>query len=62
MFQNIKDIDINDSLSWQDKIFITFDIDWCSDEVLSYTLDFVEKYNIKATFFVTHETKLLEHL
>lgn len=62
MFQNIKDIDINDSLSWQDKIFITFDIDWCSDEVLSYTLDIIEKYNIKATFFVTHETKLLERM
>lgn len=62
MFQNIKDIDINDSLSWQDKVFLTFDIDWCSDEVLSYTLDIVEKYNIKATFFVTNETVLLERM
>ena len=44
------------------ELYLTFDIDWCSDEVLSYTLDFVEKYNIKATFFVTHETKLLERM
>lgn len=62
MFQNIKDIDINYSLSWQDKLFITFDIDWCSDEVLSYTLNIMEKYDIKATFFITHETKLLERM
>ena len=27
--------------------------------MLSYTLDIIEKHNIKATFFVTHETKLL---
>lgn len=61
-FENIKNIDILNSVSWVDKIFITFDIDWCSDEVLSHTLDIVEKYNIKATFFVTHETILLERM
>lgn len=62
MFKNIKDINLENPSSWQDKIFLTFDIDWCSDEVLSFTLDIVEKYNIKATFFVTHETKLLERM
>lgn len=62
IFENIKNIDVNNLESWQNKIFLTFDIDWCSDEVLSYTLDIIEKYNIKATFFVTHETKLLERM
>ncbi|MFY9107284.1 polysaccharide deacetylase family protein [Aliarcobacter cryaerophilus] len=61
-FENIKNIDISNSTSWQNKMFITFDIDWCTNEVLSYTLDIVEKYDIKATFFVTHETKLLERM
>ena len=61
-FENIKNINLENPSSWQDKLFISFDIDWCSDEVLSYTLDIVEKYNIKATFFVTHETKLLERM
>lgn len=59
MFLKIKDIDISKQESWHNKIFLTFDIDWCSDEVLSYTLDILEKYDIKATFFVTHNTKLL---
>lgn len=61
-FENIKNINLENPSSWQDKLFISFDIDWCSDEVLSYTLDIVEKYNIKATFFVTHETLLLERM
>jgi hypothetical protein len=61
-FENIKNITLSDSKNWNDKIFITFDIDWCSDEVLSYTLDLIEEYNIKATFFVTHETQLLERM
>lgn len=62
IFENVKNIDLNNELSYRDKLFLTFDIDWCSDEVLSYTLDIVEKYDIKATFFVTHETKLLERM
>lgn len=61
-FRNIKSIDVKNTSSWQNKIFLTFDIDWASDEVLSYTLDIIEKYDIKATFFVTHETKLLERM
>ncbi len=62
IFENVKTINVNDELSWKDKIFLTFDIDWCSNEVLSYTLDIIEKYNVKATFFVTHETLLLERM
>ena len=62
VFENIKNINVINPSSWKDKIFLTFDIDWCSDEVLSYTLDIIEKYNIKATFFVTHQTYLLERM
>ena len=61
-FENIKNINLNARSSWQDKIFLTFDIDWCSDNVLLYTLNFIEEYNLKATFFITHETQLLERM
>ena len=61
-FENIKNIDLSKPSSWQSKIFLTFDLDWCSDEVLLYTLDIIEKYDIKATFFVTHDTPLLERM
>lgn len=53
---------MSNSLTWQDNIFLTFDIDWCSDRVLSYTLDLIEKYDIKSTFFITHETLFLERM
>jgi hypothetical protein len=62
IFENIKSIVISNPSTWQDKIFLTFDLDWCSDEVLSYTLDIIEKCDIKATFFVTHNTPLLERM
>jgi len=61
-FENIKIIYIENILSWQGKIFLTFDLDWCSDEVLCYTLEIIEKYDIKATFFITHYTPLLEKI
>ena len=61
-FSNINNIDINNDLSWNDKLFLTFDIDWCSDEVLMYTLKIIEEYDIKATFFITHETPLLDRM
>ena len=56
----IKDIDLTSDLS--DKIFLTFDIDWAVDNVLSYSIDLVEKFDIKVTWFVTHDTPLLDRL
>lgn len=41
------------------KIYLTLDIDWASDEVLSFVLDYFIHNNIKATFFATHQTELL---
>lgn len=61
VFGNIGEIDLENPGSYQ-KIFLTFDIDWAIDEVLEYCIDIVEKANIKATWFVTHETPLLKRL
>lgn len=47
---------------FKSSIFLTFDIDWCSDEVLEYTLNILEAYNLKATFFVTHDTDMLDYM
>lgn len=43
-FNNICNIDINDSKLWKDKLFCTFDIDCCIDEVLSYSLSIIKIY------------------
>lgn len=44
------------------RMFLTFDLDWCSDEVLAFTLDILEEYDRCATFFVTHQTSLLDRI
>lgn len=48
--------------SWKNKIFITFDTDWCIDEILKFVLGELEKRNVKATFFITHDTPLLNEI
>lgn len=34
-------------------IYITFDLDWCHDDILCDTLDIINEYDVKATFFAT---------
>lgn len=46
----------------ENTVFFTFDIDWACDEVLSDTIDIIEAAGVSATFFVTHQTTLLERL
>lgn len=46
----------------KDSIYITIDVDWACDEVLGHTIDFLEENEMKATFFVTHDTPLLNRL
>lgn len=43
-------------------IALTFDIDWCDDGVLAKTIERVEKADVRATFFVTHDTPLLARM
>ena len=61
-FSKITEIDIEDQNSWQGKIFLTFDVDWANDNILLDTINFVENYGIKSTWFITHETPLLDRL
>lgn len=42
--------------------YITLDIDWASDEVISDTLDLLDSLALPATIFITHETTLLERM
>jgi hypothetical protein len=62
VFENIKNINVAAPDTWVGKVFLTFDVEWCSDEVLAHTLDILEQNSIRATFFVTHETALLDRM
>lgn len=58
----IRNIKPGPSGSNGEKIYLTFDLDWCSDFVLADTLDLLEQRDVHATFFVTHDTPLLARM
>ena len=61
-FATINSIDLKDDKTFKNKIFLTFDLDWCNDEVLENTLNLIEINNLKATLFFTHKTSLLDRI
>ena len=61
-FRTISSIQVDNASSWEDSIFLTFDIDWVHDSLLAETIDLVEQARVKATWFVTHDTPLLDRL
>lgn len=58
----ISEIDVESKASWVDRLFLTFDIDWASDEVVSYLINLLHEYGVKATFFATHVSDILTDL
>jgi hypothetical protein len=61
-FGRISELNPLDSTTWENILFLTFDIDWACDEVLAETIDLVEQADVAATWFVTHDTPLLARL
>lgn len=43
-------------------IYLTFDLDWCHEEVLADTIDILKEYGTKATLFVTSKLGCLNFL
>lgn len=59
----VSEISPKNRQSWDDdKIYLTFDIDWACDEVLEDAIDIAESFGVSATWFVTHDTPLLGRL
>ena len=61
-FSCISEISLSETASWSDSLFLTLDIDWAADFVIERVLDVLEPRNIKATWFVTHDTPLLARM
>ena len=61
MFDQILNIGIN-SPNQDTNVFLTFDMDWASDEVIEYTHNIVQEYNVPSTWFITHSSKYLNKL
>ena len=41
---------------------LTFDIDWAPDCCVEYILNKLKKQKIKSTFFITHETDIIDEI
>lgn len=61
-FGKVTDIDVGDPSSWEDRVFLTLDLDWAIDPAIALCLDVIEETGVAATLFVTHDTPLLERM
>lgn len=60
-FSRLSDIE-PENLETYGSTFLTIDIDWAADEVINDTINIIEKAGVEATWFVTHQTEVLERL
>ena len=61
-FSQISSIEISNETSWQSKIFLTFDVDWATDEVIEDVLLFCEPFDVEITLYATHQSNILSQL
>ncbi|MBO8234247.1 hypothetical protein HA151_06925 [Prochlorococcus marinus XMU1419] len=63
-FEKISNIKFSNKDSWASKIFLSFDIDWAHDLIVEDTINLIfgVSKDIKATWFITHQSKILEKL
>lgn len=62
MFGKINSIDPLDRAGYSKTQYLTIDIDWADDVVLNDSIELIERAGVEATWFVTHETEVLERL
>jgi hypothetical protein len=51
-----------DRCTWAGKTFLTIDVDWASDYLIDFVADMLEAADASATWFITHDTPLLDRL
>lgn len=61
-FSTISKIDLTCNSTWENRLFLTLDIDWANDDVINHSIDIIEKHDASATWFVTHQTPVLERI
>jgi hypothetical protein len=58
MFGKITSIDPANK-DWQRKIYLTLDIDWAHDKIVSDSVDLIEGHGVEATWFITNTSPTL---
>jgi len=58
----ISQIDVENPSYWNDKTFLTFDIDWAHDDVIDDTLQLLDEFQASCTLFATHSCGSLSNI
>lgn len=61
-FHKISDCIVETNNNNDNKLYLTFDIDWACDDVLSEVIELIDNAKVAATWFVTHKTPMLDRL
>ncbi|HEY1037797.1 MAG TPA: hypothetical protein VGF30_00250 [Bacteroidia bacterium] len=61
-FIHFSDIDLARPESWKGKKIVSFDVDWAIDEAIEECMQYIANAQVKATFFVTHDSPALHKL
>lgn len=61
-FSHIPAIKPEIGATWTNRIFLSFDIDWAHDDILADTINIVRRAGVESTWFVTHDTPILQQL
>ena len=61
-YSTISSIKTEEKLTWSDKTFLTFDMDWAHDVVIQDTLNIINSHGAASTWFVTHNSLLLTQM
>jgi hypothetical protein len=61
-FGLISEIRIEEPATWEDRLFVTLDVDWAHDGVVAYAAGLLEEAEVPATWFVTHDSPAVERL
>jgi len=56
MFDFIENIDPENVLTFNSKIFLIFDVDWAHDEIIDNAFEILQPLKVASTWFLTHET------
>ena len=59
-FSLLSTINPKDKSTWEDKIFLTFDIEWAHDTIISDLMEIISLYSIPVTFYATHQTDVFD--
>jgi len=62
LFGTVSEIALEDPSSWEERFFLTLDVDWAPDYVIREVDQMLRSLDVAATWFITHESEAIDEL